>query len=54
VRVDERRLTGHECPSCGAPVVNAQGLYTCFDCDWAFLSIPTSRERSFDHPVFNR
>lgn len=45
--------TGHECPGCGAPVINAQGLFTCFECDWALLAIPTSRERTFDHPVFH-
>jgi hypothetical protein len=43
--------TGHECPDCGAAVLNGQGLYTCFECEFSLTSEDFSAESTFDHPA---
>jgi len=43
---------GHTCPDCGAAVLNGQGLYTCFECEFSLTPVEFTEERTFDHPVF--
>lgn len=44
--------TGHTCPDCGAAVLNGQGLYTCFECEFSLTSSDFTAESAFEHPVF--
>jgi hypothetical protein len=44
--------SGHTCPDCGAAVLNGQGLYTCFECEFSLTSAEFTAESTFDHPVF--
>lgn len=44
--------TGHTCPDCGADVVNGQGLYTCFECEFTLAPTDELDASAFDHPVF--
>lgn len=43
--------TGHGCPDCGAPVLNGQGLYTCFECDFSLAPEDFGEESTIDHPA---
>lgn len=40
--------TGHECPECGATVLNGQGLYTCFECEFTSTSTDLGEESTVD------
>jgi hypothetical protein len=43
--------TGHECPDCGAAVLNGQGLYTCFECEFSMAPHGLGEVSSFDRPA---
>jgi hypothetical protein len=40
--------TGHECPECGATVLNGQGLYSCFECEFTPTSAGLGEESIVD------
>jgi hypothetical protein len=44
--------TGHTCPDCGAEVLNGQGLYACFECEFTLAPTDEGATSTFDHPVF--